>query len=550
VRRLFAPALVVATLWVYAPVRQHGFLAYDDALYVTERPEVQQGLSASGVAWAFTNVEVGNWHPVTWLSHMLDVELFGVDAGRMHLVNVALHALSAALLYTLLARATGAPARAAFAAAVFALHPQRVESVAWIAERKDVLSGLCFFATLGLYARHVSKPSAARGAALLGAACLGLLSKAMLVTLPLVLLCVDLWPLRRLQSLADLPARAREKLPIAALCAAFAGVALFAQMGGRSFAPLDVLPIGDRVANALVAPLLYLRDCLWPARLAVLYPHPRDSLPLWQPLAATAVLCAVSAWTLRQARPRPFFLAGWLWFLVMLLPVIGLVQVGVQARADRYTYLPLVGPVVAATWGIADACAGRWVARALPVAAAACLAALALATRTTLAYWTDDATLFARAAAVTTDNAIAYANWGNALDSDPARQRALFERALAIEPRLTSAHYGMARVLAREGDAAGAERHYRLALRSDPTDVRSHNNLGNLLFESGRIDEAIEQYRQALAREPGRSSTTHNLAVALRARADALAREGRGDDAEAARREAEALSPVTRESAR
>jgi tetratricopeptide (TPR) repeat protein len=523
---LLAPALFLAVLATYAPVRHHGFLDYDDRLYVTGRPEVRAGLGAGSAAWAFANVEVGNWHPLTWLSHMLDVELFGLDPRAHHLVNVGLHGLSAALLFGLLAAATGSPGRAAFAAAVFALHPQRVESVAWIAERKDVLSGLFFFAALGAYGRFAAAPSRARHAALLACAALGLLSKSMLVTLPAVLLLVDVWPLGRLRTRAELPARLREKIPVALLCAALACVAIYAQAHGRAVTGLDVLPLGARVANALVAPLLYLRDFLWPAQLAVLYPHPRAGLPLWQPLGAAAVLGAITWGCVQRARAgRPLYLVGWLWFLVMLLPVIGLVQVGAQARADRYTYLPLVGPVVAATWGLADACSGRRLGRWLPAAAAAALLALVLATRAALVPWRDDEALFAHASAVTQSNAIAYANWAHALDRDPAQQRALLERALAIEPRLAAAHFDMGRVLARDGDRAGAERHYRLALRGDPHHVSAQNNLGNLLFEDGRYDEAIALYRQALEREPGRPSTTHNLGVALRARAEALARE-------------------------
>jgi tetratricopeptide (TPR) repeat protein len=527
VRRLLAAALAIATLWVFAPVRHHGFLDYDDGPYVTQRPEVRAGLTGAGIAWAFTNVAAGNWHPLTWLSHMLDEDLFGLDPGPQHLVNVALHALSAALLFSLLARATGAPGRAAFAAAVFALHPQRVESVAWIAERKDVLSGFFFFAALGAYGRWTAAPSAARSAALLALALLGLLAKSMLMTLPIVLLLVDLWPLGRLRAPSDLPARIREKAPLFALCGALGAIALFAQWRGGSLTTLDVLPPQDRVANALIAPVLYLRDFVWPARLAVLYPHPRAGWAWWQPLGAAGLLAAITLACARAVRTRPVYLAGWLWFLLMLLPVIGLVQVGAQARADRYTYLPMLGPVVAATWGIADACAGRRIARALPVAALGVSFALVVATRAQLATWRDDATLFAHAAAVTRDNAIAFSNWANALDADPVQQRALLERALAIEPRLASAHYGMGRALARDGDVAGAEREYRLALRSDPNHARAHNNLGNLLLDSGRIDEAILHYRLALAREPGRPSTTHNLAVALRAQAEALARDSR-----------------------
>jgi Flp pilus assembly protein TadD len=540
---LLAPALVAAVFWLYAPVRHHGFLDYDDALYVTGRPEVQQGLTAEGAAWAFRNVVVGNWHPLTWLSHMLDVELFGQRAGAHHLVNVGLHAVNAWLLYALLLGATAAPGRSAFAAAAFALHPLRVESVAWIAERKDVLSALCFFLALGAYARLVARPSAGRQALLLGVAALGLLAKSMLVSLPIVLLLLDVWPLRRLTGRAELVARLREKLPLAVLCAAFAGIALFAQAGRGSVAALDVLPLAQRAGNALVAVVAYLGDTLWPSGLAVFYPHPRGGLPLWQPLGSAALLAGLGALCVREARTRPYLWVGLCWMLVMLLPVIGLVQVGAQARADRYTYLPLIGPVVALTWWAADTCAGQRVARLLPAAACAVLAAFTLSSRATLAHWRNDEALFARAATVTRDNAIALLNWAKELDARPQQQRALLERAIALEPRFPAAHYELGRVLADAEDLAGAERHYRLALRGDPYNARAHNNLGNLLLGSGRGEEAVGHYRLALALEPGRASTTHNLFVALRARARILAQEGRQAEAIATLEEAAALAP-------
>ncbi len=540
---MLAAALVAAIFWLYAPVRQHGFLDYDDALYVTERPAVQRGLTAEGTTWAFENVEVGNWHPLTWLSHMLDVELFGQRAGAHHLVNVGLHAANAWLLYALLLAATGAPGRSAFAAAVFALHPLRVESVAWIAERKDVLTALFVFLALGAYGRYVARPSAARHAALLCAAGLGLLAKSMLVSLPVALLLLDVWPLRRLSGRAELAARVREKLPLALLCAAFVGIALISQASSGTVASLDVLPLSQRAGNAFVSSVAYLGDTLWPSGLAVFYPHPRGGLPLWQPLAAAGLLAGLGALSWREARARPYLLVGLCWMLVMLLPVIGLVQVGAQARADRYTYLPLIGPVVAMTWWVADACAERRLARLLPAAACAVLAALTLSSRATLAHWRDDEALFARAAAVTRDNAIALVNWAKELDARPQEQRALLQRALALEPRLPAAHYEMGRALAAAGDLAGAEWHYRLALRGDPLHARAHNNLGNLLFESGRGDEAIAHYREALAREPGRASSTHNLSVALRAHARERVREGRQGEAIPALEEAAALAP-------
>ena len=346
---------------VYLPIREHAWLNYDDDQYVSQNPELRRGLDSQGIRWALTTQEGANWFPLTRLSWMLDLELHGLDAGSFLLTNLLLHALASALFFLALSSLTGELPRSAFAAALFAVHPLHVESVAWISARKDVLSGVFFMLTLLAYAaaEHARR---SRGAqlAVFASLALGLLAKPTLVTLPCVLLLLDGWPLGRLaQGERNPDARrlaraASEKLPLFALAAAASFITWHAQAAARVVASLDRVPLGERVANALVAYAIYLRQFAWPSGLAVFYPHPGAGLALWKPLLAGTLLLGLTGLALRSWPRRAYLAVGWLWFLGMLVPTIGLVQVGSQAHADRYMYLPLAGLAIALAWGVPD----------------------------------------------------------------------------------------------------------------------------------------------------------------------------------------------------
>jgi tetratricopeptide (TPR) repeat protein len=486
-----ALALFAATLALFAGVRANGFLLYDDATYVTANPAVRDGLTWRGVAWAFANGGYAcNFHPLTWLSHMLDVELFELDAARHHLSSAALHALNAALCFAALRSLAGRVVPALLAAALFASHPLRVESVAWIAERKDLLAGTCFFLTLLAWRTHVARPSPGRYAVALGLFALGLLAKPMLVTVPAVLLLLDAWPLRRwVRTGGERTAGAlvREKAPFLVLSLASSAVTFWVQSEGGCTQQLEWLPLGPRVENALVACARYLGSLAWPRDLAVFYPHAaivdpgRSLVPSALAAALALALVSLAAWKLRAR--APYLALGWCWFLVMLVPVIGLVQVGAQALADRYTYLPSVGIHLAFAYALAElggASGPRRVA-----AAALALAALVLPLPRTLAQirvWKDTRTLFEHALAVTDENYVAHLHVGRVLgdagEIGPARRH--FEDALAIHPGFFESRYNLAGALYLEGDLAGAERECAAALEIRPDDAAAQEFLARL----------------------------------------------------------------------
>jgi tetratricopeptide (TPR) repeat protein len=497
-KRIAFPVILLAAIsLLYAPVRQHAFVNYDDPDYVTANSHVRAGLTADSVRWAFTSTHGANWFPLTWLSHMLDVELFGLDSGRHHLTNVFLHAVSSILLYLTLLRMTGARWRAGFVAAAFALHPLRVESVAWVAERKDVLCGLFWMLALLAYARYVERPGRGRYALLALAFCGALLSKPMAVTLPAVLLLLDYWPLRRRPAIG-------EKLPLFALSAAAAVITLLVQGGGGAVATAGELALGSRIANALVSWAVYGIQTLWPAGLAVFYPFRVPAV--WEALAALAGLLAVTA----VAARRRELLAGWLWFLVTLLPVIGLVQVGLQAHADRYTYLPSIGLAIVLAWA---APAGRV---SVAVGAAVCLAWSAVAWRQ-LGTWRDSTTLFTRALAVTERNYVAHNNLGVALrdsgQSDAARRH--FQAAIEIRPAYADARSNLGESLLRAGRLDEAERHIRTAVELLPDLAEARVNLGAVLSRRGQADAAAAEYRRALALNPASAEAHAGLGAVL-----------------------------------
>lgn len=519
-----AALLLASTLVVFSGSASHEFISYDDPGYVTGNAVVRSGLNVRSAAWATSTLEMSNWHPLTWLSHMLDVELFGLAPAGHHLMSVVLHGLSAVVLYLSMLRLTGRPWRSLAVAALFALHPLHVESVAWVAERKDVLSGLLGHVTLLLYAGYVRKPSAVRYVATTIAFALGLLAKPMLVTLPVVLLILDGWPLGRLGRFgaAGWWARARalvlEKVPFFVLALASSAVTIYAQRRGGSLVGLGEASLGLRASNAALAYWGYLSQAFWPSDLAVLYPLPA-AIPPGLAVGAAMALGLVTAGAWWQASRLPYVAAGWSWFLVTLLPVIGLIQVGAQSRADRYTYLPLTGVFIALVWATAEVAARIPRGRALTSAlAAAVTVALAAATWRQLAVWSDSLTLYRHTLDVTSGNYLIMNNYGAALNEAGRSGEAIpvLEAAIALEPRHAPSYYNLGRihhVVRRDYPLAAAL--YRQAIQLEPGYVDAEINLGGVLNKMDRFEEAAAVLERARGRVgPTRAELLFNLAVA------------------------------------
>ncbi|HEY6001004.1 MAG TPA: tetratricopeptide repeat protein [bacterium] len=479
-RRLIAAVLVAVTLALYAQVAGHDFITLDDGAYITLNPNVSTGLTLENVRWALTAEHSGNWHPLTWISHMLDVQLFGLDAGRHHFVSALLHAVDAALLFAATSAMTGAVWPSALVAALFAWHPLHVESVAWAAERKDVLSTLFWMLALLAYVRYARRPSPRRYAGVVAALALGLASKPMLVTLPFVLLLLDYWPLARLRAGWRLPLL--DKLPLLALAAASSALTVHAQRESNAVLELVYSPLRDRAANALLSATLYLRDTFWPARLTLFYPHPHGSWEAWKIGVGAALLAAVTLAALALARRAPALFTGWFWYAGTLVPVIGLVQVGDQARADRYTYVPLVGIfiVLAAGLRVPAARARRAVAAAVAVA----LIALAAACWRQIGYWQSGLTVYQHGIDTVPDNWLAYLNISREL-SNAGRQKERSEamsKAFALNPQLKADTYcNAAGILIAQGDLARGIEQLRSALRVAPGHREAMRRLRELL---------------------------------------------------------------------
>jgi tetratricopeptide (TPR) repeat protein len=531
VRGAIGAALFLGTLLLFVRVLGHDFVNYDDPDYVTANPRVQAGLAAESVRWAFASGEISYWHPLTWLSHMADWELFGANPRGHHAVSVVWHAVNAALAFVVLRRLTGALWASALAAAWFAWHPLRAESVAWVAERKDLLGGFFWFAALGVYAGYAARraqgPGAGAGrryAATLALFAGGLMSKPSVVALPAVLLIVDFWPLRRWSRATVLPLLV-EKFPFVVLAAAVSAVTLVAQRNVGTLS--DVLPLGARLANAAVAVARYLGDAFVPTELAVLYPHP-GYWPAATVAGAVALVAAITAAAWRQRARRPWLLAGWGWFLVALLPMSGVVQVGIQAMADRYTYVPLLGVQVAVLWTLREAVATRARRQAAALVAAAGLAALAMLTWRQLGVWRNSFTLFDRALAVTENNYLAHNNRGlaHAAAGRHAESVADYRRALAINPAYPDAANNLGRVFVQEGRAAEAVPLLRTALAAKPASPEIRNNLANALADTGAVPEAIALYEAILRDVSDHADALNGLGVAL-------AMQGRAAEAKA-----------------
>ncbi|MDU0457925.1 MAG: tetratricopeptide repeat protein [Geobacteraceae bacterium] len=515
--------MLLVTLAVFARTAGHEFINFDDTIYVTDNPAVKDGLKARTIAWAFTATTASNWHPLTWLSHMTDVQLFGLNPRGHHLTSVVIHAASALLLFLLLAQITSAPWQSLFVATMFALHPLHVESVAWVAERKDVLSGLFWTLTLLLYARYTRKPGMGRYLATLACFALGLMAKPMLVTLPLVLLLLDWWPLGRYspgdvgEGGAKVVAKSllKEKIPFLALSALSSLLTVYAQHHGGAMATLDKAPPGMRVSNAVIAYATYISDTFWPHDLALLYPFP-TSILLGQFVAAAILLVLISAVVVYAGRRYPWLAVGWLWFLITLLPVIGLIQVGGQSHADRYTYIPLTGLFIMIAWGIPQLLQGWSRQRlVLGILAGAAVCAATAATWHQLGYWRNNITLYRHTLEVTRDNYLIMNNYGIAMDQagDYDSALKLYREALRIWPRSAFAHNNAGAVLARKGRYGEALEHYREALRLKPDYVMAIVNMGSSLAGLGKPDEALQSYERALALDS--SSADVHLSMAL-----------------------------------
>jgi len=500
---LLGALLVLATLLLYGPVTRHEFLTLDDRPYVTKNIHVSTGLNLGNIVWAFTSFHEANWHPLTWISHMADCQLFGLNSGAHHFVNLVLHAANVLLLFFLLRRATGAVWRSFFVAALFAVHPLNVETVAWVAERKSLLCTLFSLLTIAAYGWYVRRPNWKKYLLVVAAFALALLSKPMAVSLPLVLLLLDYWPLERYE---DPPFRRKwvrlslEKLPLLLLSAASSAVTMIAQRSGSAVADASVKTLSVRLENAIVSYVAYLGKTVWPAKLAVFYPHPWHSLPWSDVSAAAVILVAITVAVLYFHRAR-YLAMGWFLFVITLIPVIGIVQVGHQAMADRYAYLPCIGLFIIIAWGLSDIVTANAIPRVVPGVAALCLIlAFAVATSRYLPYWQNGVTLFTHARTVAWRPDYDIEGYlGDAMFAagryDEAFQR--YRDKCGLQPNDADCHYNMANSLFYVGRYDEALQQYRDACVLQPNDADCHYGMANILFNRHQLQDALEQYHLA-----------------------------------------------------
>lgn len=540
--------LVVSTLAVYWQVTSFPLINCDDRDYVTNNPIVKAGLTSEGLHWAFNVGYAGNWHPLTWLSHMLDSNLYGPSvpdgpgaAGR-HLTNLLLHTANTLLLFVVLTCMTGFVWRSAFVAALFALHPQHVESVAWVAERKDVLSTLFLLLALWAYSFYASKKSASRYVLVMLAFALGLMAKPMLVTLPVLLLLLDFWPLRRFRNGWDW-SLVWEKVPMLALSVVSSILTVNAQRAAGAVKSIEDLSLAERVSNALMSYAIYIVKTFWPTRLGNYYTYPRDGWPAPEVLGAAVALAVVTYLAIRHAGRRSWLFTGWMWYVLTLVPVIGIVQVGSQARADRYTYVPLTGVFIIIAFLVPEIVARLrpeardWANRVVSVLAVISIAALGAATYAQVGHWRDGVAVARRAIAVTEDNWFEKQSLGSLLQDEAERLSGLgrgeevmeiareaaqhLRESIAIEPSCADAHNDLGRALALMGDYDGAIRHYLNAIEINPNHALAPNNLGNTYLNLNRVDEAIKQYERTLEVDPRNIFATYNMGLAFLTSGDA-----------------------------
>ncbi len=520
-------AFLIGAVWlVFGQTLGYEFVNYDDAHYVYENPQVIAGFNLKGIEWAFTHTVMANWHPLTVMSHMLDCQFYGLHAGGHHLTSLLLHAATAILLFLLLREMTGTLWRSAFVAAVFAIHPLRVESVAWVSERKDVLSGLFFMLTLSAYVRYVRKPSSwGRYLTALFLFALGLMCKPMLVTVPFVLLLLDYWPLNRFESPGSRFSISRkliiEKIPFIVLSIVICMVTVLVQQ------PDKEISLFLRVSNTVVSYVAYCGQMFYPAGLALLYPFPLDGVPTGEVITAVLLLVAVTVVAFYGRQKRPYFLMGWLWYLGMLVPVIGLVQVGSQARADRYTYLPQIGLYILLTWMVTEWTASwrsrRWL---LGGGAMAVLAVLIACAHAQTAYWRNSESLWTHTLACTSDNNVAHDNLASVFTDQGRMDKAIdqLQLAIAINPGDDEAHGNLGYILLQQGRLDEAIAQFQKALEAKPDNPEANFNLGNVLLQRGKVEEAIAHYQKVLEINPTHTQAHNNLGTALR-------QQGRLEDA-------------------
>lgn len=520
--RSFIVALALIMLVAALPYVQtvsHDFINYDDNQYITENLIVQRGLTLEGISWAFTTTTASNWHPLTWISHMIDAQIWGAWAGGHHLTNVLFHVVNSALVFIALIKLTGALWRSALVALIFAAHPLHVESVAWIAERKDVLSA--FFGLLAIiaYIQFVKHRSIGRYAMVVGAFACSLMSKPMLVTLPFVLLLLDFWPLKRLGPRAgSVRAAVAEKVPLLMLAVASSVMTVLAQKWGGALHSLERLPLLDRIENACVAYGVYLLKTLWPSNLSVIYPLSKPSMTAV--VASLLALIAVSTIAIVQWRKRPYLLTGWLWFVGTLVPVIGLVHVGSQAWADRYMYVPMIGLLIMVVWTLPDPARLRpHAAIVLNAVAAALIIACVSVAWIQVSHWKNSVTLFSHAVEVTDRNVIAMNILGDALRKAGRLEEAHERLRLAAElhPEYPAVHNNLGSLMMDQARYGEAQRRYEQSLRLNDRDASVWNNLGVALFEQGKIAEAETSYRKAIATDARFAQAYVNLGRALAA---------------------------------
>jgi len=517
--------LVAITWLVFGQTVRYDFVNYDDNEYVYANPAITSGLNPHGIIYAFSGMHARNWHPLTTLSHMLDCQLWGVRAGGHHFTNIVLHTIAVVLLFLVLQQMTGAIWQSAFVAALFAVHPLHVESVTWISERKDVLSAVFFMLTLGAYVRYVRSPSIGRYLTMSILFALGLMSKPMLVTVPLVLLLLDYWPLQRFGGRSSIRRLALEKIPLLALSIAGGFVTLWMQQS--SVARTEELPLIWRVANGLVTYAIYLRQMIWPVGLAVFYPHPGDQLPVWEIGLAIVLLVLMSAAAIALRHKRPYLLTGCFWYLVMLLPVIGLIQVGSQAHADRYTYLPQIGLYLLLAWAITDALTSRFATgrirrgglqrRIVAVTASLAIIALAWCAHVQASHWRNGESLWGHALAVTSGNFMAHDGLGQCLANRGRLDEAIdqFQRALNIAPGYPEIETNLILALTRKGRTDEAITHLQTLLKEYPNNAQAHYDLGNALLRKGNSQGAIAAYEKTLSIQARYPAAHYNLGIAL-----------------------------------